>query len=281
MLTTTNLSQLCQRVVTRLLEAHAWGLLTEDELVRRVMAGAATAGETQESGLKILALQEYALALYQACGLASGPEATQRQERAYTELGRYLYGHARYWRSDWDRSDLQEATQHALVDIYEKRLAERVHEPKGFLAFALGRLRGAITHLDRKQKLGGQPVGSVNKMSEAQDGETPGDWEPELPDHSVLSPEQAVDEQELRQAIVTELRRKYQLHPKAEQQLNAALLKHMFKYSNEEVAHQLKIESQGSVDTLIFRGKEKLRQNQELEVLYLHWVETQMRSDHR
>lgn len=125
--------QACRRIVRRLSEKYGWTLLSESDLVARVLASAQP--EAQPADLERLARYHYTAALYEACRQTRDPH---RREQAYQELFRYLYRAAH---NRWPEL-AKDATQRALLLVHEQ--IECCRQPGAFLAFALHKLRHAF-----------------------------------------------------------------------------------------------------------------------------------------
>jgi len=123
------------------MESNDWSLLPEDELVNRAQDSAGSGASPGE--LRRAAINQYTLALYEACRQTEDPT---RRERAYGELFRYLF------RAAYNRwPDLAaDVTQRALLLVHEQ--IERCRKPGAFLAFALFKLRHAFDLEKRLQR---------------------------------------------------------------------------------------------------------------------------------
>jgi len=259
---------LCERVVARLMTRYDWQLLEEDEFLRIVFERAQAEGSVIESVVARVAKNEYALALYDACHPRRNPEPLPRHQRGYEELGRYLHDIACHKRPGRIQ-DAEDATQRALLDIYQALQEDKCRKPGAFLAFCIGKLRGALTSVDRSHKVGGEQPASL-------DDPTGAAIEPNLVERSATSPDEETERRRLAEAVWTELLRKFQKHPKAVQQLKAVVLKHMHEYSNQEIGAKLGIASAGAVSTLISRGRKKLENNQEFRELAFQMLSSQV-----
>ena len=110
-----------------LIARFGWSLLSEDELVDRILAAASASPDNLEH----LATTEYTIALYQAC---HAPPHSEPAERAYADLFHFLY---RLAFNRW-RESAEDVAQQALLLIYEQ--IDRCHEPRAFLSFAMFKL---------------------------------------------------------------------------------------------------------------------------------------------
>jgi RNA polymerase sigma factor (sigma-70 family) len=115
-----------------LIAKHAWSLLSEDQLVELMLR--ATPAEGTARSLEKQALQQYTIALYEACSQSEHPDL---RERAYTDLSHYLYNAAKRRWPDF----AEDATQRALEIIYQQIGSCR--SPVTFLSFALFKLMDA------------------------------------------------------------------------------------------------------------------------------------------
>jgi hypothetical protein len=114
-----------------------WALVSACDLVQRLRSQEANPSPAQT---KRQAIHQYSIVLYEACRQAKNSE---RRERAYTELHRYLY-RAAYNRR---RELADDATQRALLLVYEQ--IDRCQSPGTFLKFAIWKLLQAIKDEDR------------------------------------------------------------------------------------------------------------------------------------
>jgi hypothetical protein len=278
MLETDDLREHCRRVVRQLISKHDWHLLTEEEYVHSVLTRVMKEGKQTEREVMEIAVNEYVLVFYHFCRPEAKSEDEVRHERAYEELGRYLYAHARARRAEWPDDDLQEAMQIALVAIYRMLAAGRVREPGAFLVFCFNRLRAALTAMGREHRIGGHRLETLDPNPFApHEQDIDRSTEQQLTRDDSLSVEWEVERRQLIQAIVSELRRKFRSHPKATRQLQAAIRKHALHLTNVEIGRMLKASSSRQVAALISRGKEKLQNNRELEALYDQWFSLYMR----
>lgn len=278
-----DLHLLCHGVVVKLTAKYGWRLLAEDEFVRIVSRRATVEGvskkESSEGKRKVvfkIALNEYALTLYRALSVEEGQANSDRYSQAIEDLHRYLFEAARQKRRD-SRQDAEDATQEAIMHIERAIQNNEIRKPAAFLAFSLERLRGAFTAIDRKKRIGGRPVEALDELTVPdQEGDTSDNWESRQLTKPSVSVEAEAEERLLQQALLDELRRKFQIHPDAANQLRAVILKHAFEHTNQKIADILQAPSPGAVSTLIYRGIKKLQGNQALETLYGQWFELQM-----
>lgn len=269
MLADAELRALCHRVVTRMTQDNDWHLLDEEEYARRVYAEAVVQRAETEPQINRICLTVYSLALYEA----SQPEQTHdrdgRYDRALAELHTYLNKRARREWPDWPYEDIQDAVQSAKVKVFQALQDRTIRQPAAFLKFASDQVRGATTAIQRSSQKGGQPTASLDQLTPAPTSDL---YEGDIP---FTPPEEAAEQQQLDEAIAMEVRRKFVIHPKATQQLQAALLRLAFGRSNEEIAQQLGV-SPKQVSSLIWRGKQKFSQNRELRALFAQWFAQMM-----
>lgn len=135
----SELDRQCQEASDRMIARHGWQLLDPVELARQARAHL-RAGAAVDATRAVI--YTYSHALHTAC---SGAEGRQRQNIAYSELFRYLYGCARRHYPDM----YEEAAQDAIERIYAA--FDRCHTPGAFLAFALQQLMDAAKMLRRTQ----------------------------------------------------------------------------------------------------------------------------------
>lgn len=148
----------CQAVVDRLISEHDWRLLSRHAVLLRTIehlrSGVADRPESAAVGA-------YCIALHAAC---SGMEGPQRQNRAYQELGRYLYCLIGMRFIDLPADVREDVAQSALERIF--RAFEHCREPIAFLAFAAQHLLDAVRVARRQQY---RPVESFDQIRDADD----------------------------------------------------------------------------------------------------------------
>ena len=261
--TTGELRQICERVVTDLMTDYQWALLDKDDFIRIVLERAKSTGASTEAAIARIAKNEYSQALYTACSSTGNPDH-RRTTQAFTELSHYLYRIACSRRPDRPQA-AEEATQRAIVKIYEALRDGGLNNPDTFLSGCIWKLRGALTQIRRAQEIRGQAIYSWERD----------DWiEGSEAESQVIRPTERSAKQEigLRKEILDELGRKFEIHPRATRQLKAVLQKYLGDKDREEIAEDLSAPSVGAVSTLITRGKQKLAANEELEGLYIRWA---------
>lgn len=260
--TAKKLRQICQRVVANLMSEYQWALLDRDDFVQIVLERAKSTGDSTKATIARIAKNEYSQTLYATCS-STGNRDHRRTTQAFNELSHYLYRIARSRRPDHPQV-AEEATQRALVKIYEALREGEINNPDTFLSGCIWKLRGALTQIERSQEIRGQAIYSWERD----------DWiERDEPAHPSIRPTERNAEREirLRKEILDELGRKFEIHPRATRQLEAVLHKYLGDKEHEDIAEELNAPSVGAVSTLITRGKQKLAANEELEVLYDRW----------
>jgi RNA polymerase sigma factor (sigma-70 family) len=165
---------------------------------------------------------------------------------------------------DWPREDIQDAVQSANEKVFQALRNRTLQSPAAFLKYADDQVRGATTAIRRSSQKGGQPIVSLDQLTPAPASDR---YES---DALFAAPEEAAEQRQLDEAIGMEVRRKYVIHPKATQQLQAAILRLALGKSNEEIAQRLGV-SPKQVSTLVWRGKQKFSQNRELRALFAQW----------
>lgn len=125
--------QTCHQTIRTLMTQFQWTLATEEELATPVLLRMPEVSSA--TALKQLIVHIYAEMLYNACRQTSD---TQRRERGYTDLFRFLYRFA-YKRSPERAEDLVNQT---LLSVYEH--IEECREPGAFLSFAWWKLRAVM-----------------------------------------------------------------------------------------------------------------------------------------
>lgn len=261
MLSSEQLCELCALTVTKLILKNNWHLWEKNDYIHTVCKRAEAEGVYTKSGISKIAKNEYSQVLYDACTPSSDLKGHQRIDQAYQELGHYLYRIACYQRPD-SPEDVKEATQRALVAVYRSLLASKCRNPGAFLAFSIGKLRGALTEIGRGKRLGlGALIPLSQIVADDQDRDPVIEQGAAFGQESFLSPEHEVERAVLAEEIWAELEHKFQVHPRAVDQLRAVIMKHAFGYSNSEVAQALEVSSPEKVSSLLIRGKRKLESN--------------------
>ena len=263
------LHELCQRIVLDLICRYGWHLIDENIYVDTVVERARAVNAQTKSRIQGIAKNVYSNTLYTACRAEDEPALGRELNQAYEELGHYLYNIAQYSQPERPE-DAKEATQKALVDIYQALRDDECRSPDAFLAFSIWRLRGALTHFARSKKVGGNEPFSWDQMvSRGRDSYSATELEPCLREEPLLaSPEAKTEQNLLAEAIWDELQHKHKKHPRATHQFQAVIMKHAFGYENQEIAETLGVPSTGAVSSLIFRGKEKLANNRRFQELF-------------
>ena len=256
---------MCNEVVVELQAKYDWQLLSADEFGRIILGRARLEDVQAKGGIKNIAKNVYALILYEACHTEDNP---QSQRRAYLELSHYLYNIAQSKRPDAPQ-DAQDATQLAVQRIAQAISKDEIREPGAFLAVGINWLRAAWTTIDRQRRIGDQEPDSWEEITEERvEDDTATDWEPILAEESLVVIDKTIELRQLAWELAAEIRRKFQIHPRAMRQLQAVLLRLAFNYSLEEIAEMLGVDNNNAVAAVVARGKKKLKNNQELQELY-------------
>lgn len=134
----------CRAVAAELAGRYGWYLLAPDELARRaerhLRAGLGRSPVEAVIGV-------YCSALHAAC---TGSEGSDRRERAFVELGYYLYSLATLRLGDLSDEQREDATQGALERIV--RTLDRCRQPVAFLAFASQHLLDSARPIRRRTR---------------------------------------------------------------------------------------------------------------------------------
>jgi RNA polymerase sigma factor (sigma-70 family) len=222
----------CRIVVDQLLSDHKWRLLDRDELVRRTLDHLQAAlADRVESAV----IGAYCVALHSAC---SGAEGLLRQEIAYGELARYLYGLIAMRFADLRPDVREDVAQSTLERIFKS--FDRCREPVAFLAFAAQHLLDAV-RMARRQEY--RPVESFEQVVGA-DEDSPGDALPDArpqPIEHLLIAEQRATIDCFLQEFVTD-------HPRALQQVAILRMTWLDDMDDPAISRRLGI-SLGSVYT--------------------------------
>ena len=222
----------CRVVVGQLVSDHNWQLLDRDELVRRTLDHVlATRAERVESA----AIGVYCVALHSAC---SGAEGSLRQEIAYGELARYLYGMIAMRFPDLRPDVRDDVAQSALERIFKS--FDRCREPVAFLAFAAQHLLDAA-RVARRQEY--RPVDSFEQVIGA-DEDSPGDLladiRPQPIEHVLIAEQRAMIDCFLQELVAD--------HPRAVQQVAILRMTWLDDLDDPAISQRLGI-SVGSVYT--------------------------------
>lgn len=230
-----------EHAVDLLLARHGWQLLDRDTFVGRTLSALS---EGWASEPRRAATQVYVLALYTAC---SGAEGAERQETAYRELYHYLYRSAYHRYPDV----CEDAAQLAIERIFAN--FDRCREPAAFLAWAFQQLRDAARVLRREQQrpprvsLDAAPVPDLAPLLLL------------LPAPASADPAVQLIEQETVSRVAGMVADFLREHPRAEQQLAALLLKHVWGLDDASIAQRLDKTVEG-VYVLRSRAKKKLQE---------------------
>jgi RNA polymerase sigma factor (sigma-70 family) len=232
------MERMCAEAVDGLLARHRWQLLDRAEFARRALDHLRDGGA---SDAQRAATHTYSLALHAAC---SGGEGAERQNRAYTELFRYLYDIAfqRYSGAH------EEITQRALVQIYTA--FERCRQPGAFLAFAIQQLLDTARSLQREQ--------SPERSLAARGGAGAAELGELLADEQQADPSEPVIADELRARFAQLAAEFLRKHPRASRQFAALRLKFIDGLDDQTIAEQLG-DSVPNIYVLRARAIKKLR----------------------
>jgi len=269
-----NLIHQCHQIAEHLVGKHDWRLCTAERLATSVLDRIQVMEQTGEKiNITQLTLNEYVLRQYAACQPQQAQINMAEHNRAYEELGRYLYNMLFKLRPDWSEPEKEDATQMALVQIYQALQENKVREPGAFWAFAFNKLRGEIKRLERQREMGGQAPISIGPTTDSDEtGMLPFI---NLPDETLPFMEQEIMRQQLCDDIIHQILRTFQLHPRAKQQLMAAFLKYAFDCSNAEIAERLEIPA-SSIASVIARGRKKFQANETLANLWEQLFELEL-----
>lgn len=254
-LTDETLYSLCEQIVVELMSKYGWQLLGQEELTHIVFMRAQAEDLRTELRVNKVVKNEYSKLLHQAC-----TPRHHKINQAYQELGHYLYSIA--CRQVDHNKDAEDAVQKALLDIYQALSKNQCRIPGAFLAFSIGKLRGALTWVKRGKELGGEKTISW-------DSSVATAREVEMKPQSFDDPDAITEENLLAKAMWAELQHKFQAHPRATTQFIAVILKHAFGYSYREISNYLNVQSQEAVYNLLSRGRKKLASNQRFQSLAL------------
>ena len=72
-----------------------------------------------------------------------------------------------------------------------------------------------------------------------------------LPSPRSTAIDKTIEQQQLTWELIAELRRKFQIHPRAVRQLQAVLLRLSFSYSSEEISEALGVDNTNAVAVLV------------------------------
>ncbi|MBK9710090.1 MAG: hypothetical protein IPO81_01960 [Kouleothrix sp.] len=225
----------CLQEVRRLQEQRDWRLLPAEQwsqLVLEQITAGATATPVR------IAIHVYSQAMHRAC---SGAEGGERQNRAYSELFRYIYDLARSRYPDIAEDAAQHAVERTFILFAHCRL------PGAFLAFAHQQLLDATRSQRRQDNLFGWSRvagGTLDLLRH--------------PDQRQADPITPIIEGELRarfERLSEEFLRK---HPRATQQLRALRLKYIDGLDDETISRLLD-KPVNSIYVLRSRALEKLR----------------------
>lgn len=223
------------QAVDQLLARFKWRLLAREEFITLTVAH--MAAEAFDSPNQA-AFNLYTLTMHAAC---AGQQGRDRQELAFTELGRYLADIAQGYFREYDPDLISEALSDIFLNLAQCR------KPGAFLAFAQQRLRDLVR---RHWQDRGLPLEAASRLES--------------------------DERDsgLNQAITVELRERVLLcgrqflarHKGAQLQFLAVWLKYMQQLDDQAIAAQLGKEPR-QVYVLRSRGLKKLRNEPDWQAL--------------
>jgi RNA polymerase sigma factor (sigma-70 family) len=239
-------------VVAKLLNDFEWQLLPMSQVAEGVVAVFPPSQPTTVEYVRRRAISIYcAQGLHPAVLGRLGPPA---QQRAFEELGRYLY---RVALATW-RDLAQDITQETLVVLYEK--AQDCRTPEAFLAFALQKQRDTAKKWLRSVR----HTQSLDELLETDPfGEPRATATTTAP---ASNPATETIDRELREAVVQRLRTLRAESGRAGRQLEAVWLRYVQEMSLEECATVLET-TPANVSVLLNRGLERLRSDATLLTL--------------
>jgi DNA-directed RNA polymerase specialized sigma24 family protein len=205
------LEELCGKAVDLLLARREWRLLDRNDFARRAWN---YLRDGIASNAQRAAIYAYSQALHAAC---SGAEGLERQNRAYTELFRYLYDSALARYPDV----CDEAAQHAVTSIFAT--FARCHQAGTFLAFAFQHLLDAarvVRHEQQTPAARADPLGMI-------------------PDAGQPDPAEAVITAELHARVAQLAQEFLQKHPRAGKQFDALRLKFIDGLDDDAISKRL------------------------------------------
>lgn len=233
--------QRCRAAVDGLRARYDWQVLTRSEFVARTL-------ETLQAGLATdpvrAAIGAYSAALYAAC--AQSADAA-RQQRAYTELGRYLYDQARVRYPDI----CDDITQSALLRVFAA--LDRCRSPIAFLAFAHQHLLDAARALRRETRTPARSLDApANEHLAHQPPAALADNGQSLVNHALAN--------ERRELLMRYRAEFLQAHPRAAQQFDALWMKYVDGMDDATISKKLGV-SVIHVHALRTRAKKRLQAN--------------------
>jgi RNA polymerase sigma factor (sigma-70 family) len=224
----------------QLIQRHGWGLLPPDALARR-------AEEHLRAGLGRgpveAVIGAYCVALYAACSGTQGPE---RRERAFVELGDYLYSVSCLRFRDLTEEQRQDATQGALERLVHA--VDQCRQPIAFLAFAAQHLLDRANAIRRQSQ---RPVVSLDRDHAASARHA-------VAASSAADPELAAIAAERQAAISRLLDEFLSEHPRAVQQVDVLRLELLSGLDDAAIGAQLGLRP-GSVQSARSRLRRALR----------------------
>lgn len=239
----------CQRVIHDLLGKYAWKLLKEEEWVGRLYARALAEQVQTVAQLEKLAVNIYALELFDACGSTG-----ERCERGFREISKFLFRLASGLYGDLDAEAHEIIVQDALARIYVG--LGKCKSPGAFLLFCQLRLQHAVDAYRREQKRWNKQ----DPLPDDEDEDTK--TKKELIQPANLPEVSLQDCVELRKQELRRFQELFQRFPKAQRQLLAVYYVYYMKLDREAVVDKLATTTK-NLDVLLSRGRVKLGTDEE------------------
>lgn len=230
-----------------IMQEYDWRLLPIESLADHVLAQLGASSQPfEENLLRNLAINAYcALGLHPAWAGQCGDEA---RNRAFVELRLYFLKNVRrFWQ--WpDEASIEDVIQEACTDMAKPD--KIVRQPAAILAVALQALRDAVKKVRRQETKSQGAMG----LDEA-----------EPPTHAT-----AVESDVLMNYWRSQASERIEVlraaHPRAQRQIDAAVLRHLHGFSTEEIADQLQT-SPENASVLINRGMALFRNDPDLRMI--------------
>jgi RNA polymerase sigma factor (sigma-70 family) len=229
-----------QRIVTR----YGWQLVPQDELGRRAATNIRIGRSTEPRRAVIGA---YCEVLYTAC---TGIEGNERQNRAYQELGTYLYSVVCIRHAFLPHDLREDIVQDALMRIHQS--LSRCKQPIAFFTFAAFHLLDAVRAAQRRQRHD-VPLNQTAQEDEAFSNTIP-DPGPTPEEHAIARARRSAIEQ-----LLAEYSRR---HHRARKQIEVLRKTYIEELDDSTIAIQLSM-SVGGVQTARSRIKHALGKDQQ------------------
>ncbi|MGQ9927843.1 MAG: RNA polymerase sigma factor [Chloroflexaceae bacterium] len=236
----------CRQIVIRVMERFGWQLLSVDEFTRRT-AASVTRGEAPDPWRA--AINVYCQCLYGAC---RGNEGRERQNLAFTELHRYLYGLSIRESSDLPPDVRAEVVNETLLRIWKK--LDSYHTPGAFLAIAALELRNVLRPLWTRLAVAPPMELLDGRQTVTEDSD----------------PEQSAIRADLRQQVQACFDEVLRRQPRARRQLEAVWLKFIAGLDDETISAYM-ARPVASVYVLRSRGLKQLRASPRWQQLAHDW----------